>query len=328
MQESIAMTENKNIWYCIVNPRAGSGKTMSEWIPAERKLEKKGVSYITEYTDHKKHATLLAYNAAEAGFRKFIAVGGDGSLHEVFCGLCRYCEEKGVNPADFHLAVVPIGSGNDWIKSLGVKKDAKRIASLIADNSFQEMDVVAVTLGNGDKCHMANVGGTGFDAQVCKRVNHKKEAGKRGKWIYLSSLMRTIFTLKALNIKVIADGKQIHLGEVYSLAMGNGKYSGSGMCQVPKAEFNDELLDVMIVPKLKLGEIIKEVPRLFNGTVDQSSKILSFKCHQLYVEPLNEHSQDIVEIDGEIEGRLPMRVEMSGHKINVLTSRKNQKKRS
>ena len=64
------MTRVKSAYYFIVNPRAGSGKTMCEWIPAERKLDKLGVPYITAMTDHKKHATQLAYDAAEEGSKE------------------------------------------------------------------------------------------------------------------------------------------------------------------------------------------------------------------------------------------------------------------
>ena len=90
------MSETKTEWYFIVNPRAGSGKTMSQWVPAEKLLEQKGVPFITAMTDHKKHAVELAREAAAAGYRRIAAVGGDGSLHEVLGGICAWCEENGV----------------------------------------------------------------------------------------------------------------------------------------------------------------------------------------------------------------------------------------
>ena len=321
------MTDINKTWYCIVNPRAGSGKTMSAWIPAERKLEKLGVPFITEYTDYKKHATSLAYEAARAGYRRFAAVGGDGSLHEMFSGICRFCEDSGTSTSQFYVAVVPIGSGNDWIKSLGVSGTAKDIAEIIGAESFQAMDVVGVSLDGGVRCYMANVGGTGFDSHVCKRVNQKKERGLRGKGIYFSSLIRSVLTIKPIRIHVVADGKSVFEGECYSVALGNGCYSGSGMRQVPNAELNDGLLDVMIVPKLKIGTIFKEVPRLFRGTLDQCDKVVNLRCKEIVITPLDNNSEDIVEVDGEVEGRLPLRISLDGRKINVIASRRRGRRK-
>ena len=71
------MSETKTSWYFIVNPRAGSGKTMSEWVPAERLLEAEGIPFVTAMTDHKKHAITLAREAAADGYRRIAAVGGE-----------------------------------------------------------------------------------------------------------------------------------------------------------------------------------------------------------------------------------------------------------
>lgn len=312
------MTATKSEWYFIVNPRAGSGKTMSEWVPAERKLEKLGIPYVTAYTDYKNHATELARLAAAEGFRKIAAVGGDGSLHEVLGGICRWCDESGTDTSEFRLAVVPIGSGNDWIKSMKVPHDVDDVVGLIALDSFVPMDVVRVDMADGGFSYLANCGGVGFDSHVCKTVNLQKERGMRGKRIYINALIRTIRTLKAINIQVIADGTEVFSGPCFSVAMGNGRYSGSGMRQVPLADTNDDFLDVMIVPKVPVTTILKEVPRLFSGTINESENVISLRCRTLSIVPLDADSADIVEVDGEIEGRLPISISMVNRKIGAL----------
>ena len=143
------MSETKTSWYFIVNPRAGSGKTMSEWVPAERLLEAEGIPFVTAMTDHKKHAITLAREAAADGYRRIAAVGGDGSLHEVLGGICSWCEETGTPPEDFHLAVIPIGSGNDWIKSCHVPDDVTEALKLLIDGSFGWMDIIRGASGDG-----------------------------------------------------------------------------------------------------------------------------------------------------------------------------------
>lgn len=312
------MSDTKTEWYFIVNPRAGSGKTMSQWVPAEKTLEQKGVPFVTAMTDHKKHAEQLAREAAEAGYRRIAAVGGDGSLHEVLGGICSWCDESGAAPEEFRLAVVPIGSGNDWIKSCGVPADVGEVIRLIAQESFGRMDIVRAVSRDGRVSYMANCAGTGFDSHVCERVNRQKERGMRGKMIYLNALRYTIFHLKPISVAVRADGREVFSGEVYSLATGNGPWSGGGMRQVPLARNDDGLLDYMIVPRAPLLQLVREVPRLFAGTAHESELILSGRCATLQVAPLDEASADLIEFDGEVEGRLPLEISFTGHTINVL----------
>lgn len=313
------MTESKSdCYFFIVNPRAGSGKTMYEWLPAERKLKRLGIPCDIALTDHKRHATALAQHAAAEGYRRIIAVGGDGSLHEVFNGICRWCAATGVPTEEFLLGVVPIGSGNDWIRSLSVPNDTIEVVDLIRRNSFGRMDVMRVKSSGGKTAYMANIGGVGFDSHVCKRVNAQKESGRRGKLIYLNSLRYTIFNLKSINISVVADGEVVYTGLCYSVAFGNGRYSGSGMRQVPLAVLDDGLLDYTIIPKTPLLKVVKELPRLFNGTLHQSMYVISGKCRSLQIVPMDEQSNDIFELDGEIEGLLPMSIEVTGHMINVI----------
>ena len=313
------MTESKrDCYFFIVNPRAGSGKTMYEWLPAERKLKRLGIPCYIALTDHKRHATALAQHAAAEGYRRIIAVGGDGSLHEVFNGICRWCAATGVPTEEFLLGVVPIGSGNDWIRSLAVPNDTIEVVDLIRRNSFGRMDVMRVKSSGGKTAYMANIGGVGFDSHVCKRVNAQKESGRRGKLIYLNSLRYTIFNLKSINISVVADGEVVYTGLCYSVAFGNGRYSGSGMRQVPLAVLDDGLLDYTIIPKTPLLKVVKELPRLFNGTLHQSVYVISGKCRSLQIVPMDEQSNDIFELDGEIEGLLPMSIEVTGHMINVI----------
>ncbi len=312
------MSETKTAWYFIVNPRAGSGTTMTEWLPAEKMLEQEHVPYVTALTDHKNHAVTLAHDAAAEGYRRIAAVGGDGSLHEVLNGICSYCAESGTAPEEFYLAVVPIGSGNDWIKSCKVPNELESVIKLIVAQSFGWMDIVRAVSKGGKISYVANGAGIGFDSHVCERVNMQKERGMRARMIYLKALRYTLFHLKPIRIVVREDGVAVFAGEAYSMAIGNGPWSGGGMRQVPLAANDDGQLDYMIVPKSNLLKLAKEVPRLFSGTANESSLIYSGRCRSLRITPLDEVSSDIVEFDGEIEGQLPLELEITGAKIHVL----------
>lgn len=317
-------------WYCIINPHAGSGKTMPQWAIAEKLLTASSVPFKTTLTNYKFHAEKLAYEAAQRGYRKFLAVGGDGSVHEVMNGLVRYAEEAGVAPEEFTLSVIPIGSGNDWIKSLGIPHDTKMAVELLTAGSFARQDIVRVETApvpdgdskgsgvTGGTSYMANIGGVGFDSHVCERVNALKEQGKRGKLIYLGALLYTMFHTKAFHTRIVADGGCVFDGEAYSVAFGNGRYSGGGMRQVPMSEIDDGVLDYMIVPKAGLLRILTQIPRLYNGTVNESGLLKTGRCRLLEMS-----GENIVEIDGEIVGALPLRLTMTGHQIGVPVGKKD-----
>lgn len=299
-------------WYCIVNPHAGSGKTMPEWAVASKIMRQNGVSFVEVSTDHPAHAIGLASEAASNGYRYFMAVGGDGSVHEVLNGIMRYVDESGVSASEFTLAVMPIGSGNDWIKSLGISHDKRKIVSLISSASFAFQDVVRVETSSG-RCYMVNVGGTGFDSQVCVTVNRQKELGRRNRLIYLKALINTVLNLKCTHYRIVADGKTVFDEDGYSIAFGNGKYSGGGMRQVPLSEIDDGLLDYMIVPRVSLLRIARELPRLFNGHVYKATCLMMGRCREISVE-----GEGAVEVDGEVKGCLPLRITMTGQQIKVL----------
>ncbi|MBP9997717.1 MAG: diacylglycerol kinase family lipid kinase [Bacteroidales bacterium] len=310
---------NSTMWLFLVNPRAGSGKTVQEWIPAEMYLEDEGVRFEAAYTSHRKHATTMAFDAAGDGFRKVVTVGGDGSVHEVFTGLMRWCEENGGNPADYIFGVVPIGSGNDWIKTTGIPHNPVEAVKLISNKSFRKMDVVRVEADGVPPCYMANVAGVGFDSHVCRRVNSLKEGGHRSKWIYLDALRHSVMHGRRIDVEVIADGQTLFSGEAYSIAVGNGKYSGGGMIQVPDAKMDDGLIDVTVVPVMKIRDILRHVPKLFTGELKLIPELKFAQCKTLEIRPLNDASRDMVEVDGELEGKLPVKFTMTDRQINILT---------
>lgn len=315
------MTETKTEWYIIVNPHAGSGKTIAEWEVAEKKLFELEIPYVSVFTDHKYHAAELAAKAASRGYRRILAVGGDGSVHEAFCGLMLWCEEHGVAPEDFTLGVIPIGSGNDWIKSLDVPHDTEEVIELIAKGYERKQDVVRVLTRGGKVSFMANIGGVGFDSHVCARVNAQKEAGKRSKRIYVSSLFHTILNLKSFHARIEGDGEIYYEGPCFSVAFGNGRYSGSGMRQTAGAEIDDGLVDVLIVPVVSIFRIVKEIHRIFDGSIQETDCLIYKRCRSLKMTPLNARSSDIVEMDGEIVGNLPLEINVTGKQINAVSGK-------
>lgn len=328
------MNDTSNTWFAIVNPHAGKGTALSQWQSASRMLDNAGVSHVESMTDCKLHAMEIAFRAAEDGYRRFIAVGGDGTLHEVLDGVVRSVvnasiEGRELSLSDFYLAVLPIGSGNDWIRSHNVPHDIASAVELISGGSFALQDVAKVSsrpiMASSSSrpiqvvpcSYMVNIGGVGLDARICERVNREKDHGKNGRLLYVNSLVYNLCHHKASRMRVECDGRTVYEGKVLSIAFGIGKYSGGGMRQTPEAVIDDGLIDYTVIPDISLVKILKEARRLFDGSLCKVREVVTGRCRSIKVTPLGGPGE-LVEVDGEIVGNIPVSVEVMQQQINVL----------
>ena len=317
-------------WFVVVNPHAGSGRTAREWENVKNALKDNGIPYEFRMTWCKSHATEIAFNAAREGARRFIAVGGDGTIHEVLGGIMLFLDSFALPQTqtqpepvrrcpsieDFTLAVIPIGSGNDWIKIHNIPDNISDTVALIKKGSFASQDIMKVTTATSCS-YMINIGGVGFDARVCERVNRKKDMGKRGRLLYISSLIHNLFHYRPSPMEIRMDGKTVFSGNCFSIAVGIGKYSGGGLRQTPDAIPDDGLADVTVIPPLPLLRIAAEARRLFDGSITKVKELVSGRCRTLTVAPAGADAE-IIEVDGEIVGRLPASFDMLPGKIRVL----------
>ena len=314
-------------WMAVVNVFAASRKAGSIWKNAAVMLEESGVSYKARFTGGELNAKALSCKSAAEGYRKFIAVGGDGTIHDVLNGIGEYvASAEGVSFSDFTLAVIPVGSGNDWVKSVSVPRDIREAVRLVADGVRRKQDVVKVSvLDAADPAaepltisYMANIAGVGLDARVCEIVNRKKEQGKRGKKLYVSALLYCIRHRVPVRASIVCDGVEIFNGKYLSIAFGTGRFSGGGMRQTPLAVIDDGLTDVTVIPDIPLMTIAKEVPRLFTGTFHKVDVLTQTRCRKVTVIPAKEADAEPVEVDGEVIGRAPVTMEVLDGQLNVV----------
>lgn len=320
------VTSNPDKWSAIVNSFAASSKAASLWRRAEDRLRSDGIYFETYFTGESGNATTLAYNVCSGGCRKLLAVGGDGTVHDVLGGIMAFVnQDTSATLEDFTLAVIPVGSGNDWIKTAGVPKDIVDAAALLKNGTVSKQDVVKVSLLDPsalpeqnvkEVSYMANVGGVGLDARVCEMVNAAKKQGKRGKILYLSALIYNIIHRSSLLAKVVCDGKEIFTGAYLSMAFGIGKYSGGGMRQTPGAVPDDGLLDMTIIPDLPLLKIAKEASKLFDGRFLTVPELVTARSKSILVLPEDDNA--LVEVDGEVIGAAPVRFDILEHQLNIL----------
>ena len=319
------MKQKKDIWLIVVNVFAASKKAGELWRRAESLLKQEGISYECRYTGDSGNACRIAEDSAREGYRKFVAVGGDGTVHDVLNGIMYFVDSpelKTVRLEDFYLAVLPMGSGNDWIKSLGIPRDVKNIVGLISSESFGRQDVVKVSLKDESGspksvAYMANVGGVGIDADVCRIVNVNKKMGMSGKILYVKALIQCLMRRVPVVARVLCDGEEVYHGKYFSIAFGIGKYSGGGMRQTSDAVMDDGLLDMTIIPELGALTIAMKAPQLFTGTFSRIKQLVSKRGTKIEVIPDN--GRPYVEVDGEVIGTAPVCMEIMGQQINVLT---------
>lgn len=323
------MNEIVDTWYAVVNPLAGSGKTLAQWREAESFLFSKGIRYKFVTPETKFDSGKLIREACRRGYRRFIAVGGDGTVHQLMRNIVKYVVKSRENDGndtvkleDFTLAVLPIGSGNDWIKSHNIPHDHKKIIDLIASNAFSYQDVVRAEILDPSTrevtkvSYMANIGGYAFDANVCDVVNFQKTHGVTGKLLYVNALKKLAFAQKTAPAKIICDGQEVFNGPVFTMSVGNGRYSGGGLRQTPSAIMDDGLLDVMLAPKFPIYKLFLNIKNLLNGNIEQVSFLKFFRCRTLEIIP--EGQGQLVELDGEIIGRAPVRLSILDERIKVL----------
>lgn len=320
----------KERWIVIVNVYAASKKAGSMWRKAERLLKEYGVDYQCRLTGTEGNACQLAYAASAEGCRRIVAVGGDGTVHDVLNGIMQYVDTPeaaaaGVTLDEFTLGVLPMGSGNDWIRSTGVPKKMSEAIALLASGSFIQQDVVKASLLDTDGSvrsvsYMANIGGVGIDADVCRVVNVNKKLGYRGKILYVVALVRCLRKRVPVNVRIICDGKVLYDGSIFSIAFGIGKYSGGGMRQTSDAVLDDGLLDVTVIPDISLGVIARRAYRLFTSTFTQVKELTVGRGVSVEVVP--EDVRPYAEVDGEVIGQAPVRFDVMPSHLNVLGVRR------
>lgn len=311
----------KNKWIVVVNVFAASKQAGSVWKHAAALMDAAEIPYSVQFTGGIDNATEISFKAAAQGFRRFIAVGGDGTIHDVLNGIASYAsKEDDVKLSDFTMAVLPVGSGNDWIRSTNVPRELYAAIRLIAEGKTTRQDVVRVTNVETDaELYMANIGGIGLDARVAEIVNKKKEQGKRGRILYVRALLYCIKHRSPVKAKVICDGNAIFDGMYLSMAFGIGKYSGGGMRQTPLAVMDDGLLDVTIIPDISLWIIARKAIRLFTGTFHKIDVLTQTRCREVLVLPYGPADAEPIEVDGEIFGRVPVRMTVLDEQLNIIT---------
>lgn len=305
-------------WFVIVNPVAGSGRGLIDFPQISKLLRNDDIRHDAVFTEHKHHATELTVTAANQGYRRIIVIGGDGTLNEVVNGLFI---QKAVEPCEILLAVIAVGTGNDWVRTFGIPQHySEAIRAIREERSFlQDVGTVTYTESHYTQTrYMANVAGLGFDAYVISTFNHLKMKGYKGGWMYLYSILKSYFRYKSSGARIWVDDKVVFNDLMFSLAIGICKYNGGGVQQLPNALADDGLLDLTIIRPVHWWHIVFRLKKLFNGDIYQIGHVIHAQGRKVKIEaaPLIQ-----LETDGELMGGTPVEVNIRQRAIRVVVTR-------
>src|SRR5512136_1043417 len=228
--------------FVIVNPVSGNGKTGQRWAGVEERLRIEGAQFEVEFTHEPGHATQLASDAAAAGYRTIVSVGGDGTLNEVVNGLMT----GGRTDSDVRLGVVPGGTGSDFGRGIGLPRDPLDAALRLLKAEPHWFDIGQINCKRGEGTntrYFINVAGLGFDGEVCDRVNRSSKA-MGGTIPYLSSLLITLFVYRNKRVRWTLDG-QTRDEVLNSVIVANASFFGGGMHISPNSKPDDGLFHII-----------------------------------------------------------------------------------
>ena len=263
----------KHKWYIILNPSAYGGLAEKKWNIIQQKLLENKIDFIYKKTTHPKHAIQLAQEAIESGYRHLIAIGGDGTGNEVANGILK---QQVIPTSEITFALLPFGTGNDWIKTHKIPKDLNKWMTCLknGNTTFQDAGLVKCIF-NGKKVerYFINVAGMAYDAFGVQLSEGKN--WRFPKIQYLLLAVRGLFKYRVHRAKLIFDDKEV-VDFFYIINVGICQYSGGGMQLVPHAIPNDGQFALTFARKLSKLAVILNTYRFYNGSLLQHPKVEGF----------------------------------------------------
>ena len=285
----------------IVNPNAGSGGEIEALqarlgqLPgtAVRLTQKEGV------------ARAMAAEALESGAGLIVAAGGDGTLNEVVNGMA----------ADFsraRLGLLPLGTGNDFARSINVPADLEGSLAVLAAGRVQPLDVALARFDHQER-YFINMGAGGFSSMVSEKADEAKD--RWGPLAYMRAALGTLPELQGFKAVFTVNGVERLEIETYNVIVSNGRFVAAGIPVAPHSKLDDGLLDVMIVPNVTGGQLALLVPQVLLG-LHLDSDLLHFR-KVTRLEIVSDPPMSF-NVDGEVIGECPVSFEVLPRALEVI----------
>jgi len=253
--------------------------------------------YISKSAEDIKETTL---KHVKLGYKNFIGVGGDGTMHYIVQNLAG---------TDCNLGIISEGSGNDIIRTLNIKHDLTENVRIIKQGRISRIDLGLFN----NKTYYVGIAGSGFDSEANKFANETRLPLK-GKALYNFAAYKTLLTYKPKMFNLKYDGVEKNV-EVMMMAFANLKYFGGSMKIAPEADPFDNILDICVIKKMSKISFAKSIPKVYEGTHLELPTVETFRTREINIDC--ESKLDVYG-DGEYLGRLPANFKIIPKALNVF----------
>ncbi len=301
-------------WQIIANPNALSNSCYKHWEEIACKLDELQLDYRFYITEDAESGKKLAADLCREGYRYLMAMGGDGTLNQIVDGIM----SSGVSPKEVYLAVLPLGTGNDWCRTHRYPRPYMESIPIFMRGQFLLHDIGLVEcLHEGQvvsQHHFINIAGFGFDAAIIHKTAHSKFRINL-KAVYLLTLLKVLFSHKAQRVRIQTEKETIE-EPLFSIAVGNCRYNGNGMMQVPMANPTDGLFNIMRLRKISFFKVLRNIKNLYNGHLEHLPEISYSSASEIYMES---ETPLLGEIEGDPLPTSAYRIRMLPSALNLLT---------
>ncbi len=287
------------MYHIIVNPQGGKGKSMKALATVEEIFRNNNAEYVVHKTEYAGHATEIAKELSQTPDTNIVVMGGDGSFHEVLCGIDNF--------DNVTLGLVACGSGNDFIKKSGHSTNVKEAMQTILKGNVGYVDYMEL-----GKYRCLNVGGGGMDVDVLLKYANCKTL--KGKAAYYYSLFYTLLHTRFHHLRITADGVTKDTS-VFMIGIGNGGFIGGGIPICPNAVVDDGLLNVGYVNEMKKSKIIFRLFKFLKGKHVGTDWGGEYTAKKVTIEVLDDSR---FELDGEIIEDTKLDIEVVHNKLKMF----------
>ncbi len=302
----------------VVNPRSGGGRTHHRWPKVQRLIEERLGPISARFTEAPGAGIQLARDFLDQGFDLILSVGGDGTANEVVNG---FFSAQGAKPDHATLGVLPLGTGGDLHRSLGMDKSPEHAIEALVSGTPTLIDAGRATLrqldGKPVTRYFANLTSFGMGGEVATRAHHAPRF-LGGKVTFLWATIRVCFSYSGRRVRVYLDDQPDPVSVfIANVAIGNGRYHGGGMQPCPTALLDDGVLEVTVIDYLNLFELARDVRILYSDNVYRHPKVHHHRARRVRAES---DQATYVEVDGEPLGCLPLEVDILPRCLRVIVS--------
>ena len=284
-------------WFVIVNPISGNGSSRKKWPQIKTILKHSGFDFEYAFTEYEKHSILLTKQAIQNTYKNIICVGGDGTLHNIVNGIM---SQNDVPSSSISVGMIPVGTGNDWVKTYQISKDFEKAIQIIKNGSIKQQDLGEITFldQNKDKVYFNNLAGIGFDGYVVSKVHKYKHFGALA---YLSGALIGLFGFKNFQSNINVNSKIIS-SKTLMVLVGLCQYSGGGMQLTKTPNPIDGMFNISVAKDIGKLDVIRNVRKLFNGEITNHKKVETFKSAALSIK-IPDKNLPLIQADGELIGK-------------------------